>query len=230
MPELIDHQAKSALFDGFAKVGKAVSSGRRVEILDVLANGERSVESLSVQVGLSVANTSQHLQVLREAGLVSRRREGTSIRYRLASAEVFGFLRALRAIAASRVAEVDRLADAYLGRGDVEAAMTRQELADRLRRGDNLVVIDVRPEEEYAAGHLPGALSIPLEELAKRMRGLPEDKEIVVYCRGRYCAYSHVAVELLRKRGFRARRLEEGLPEWEAEDLPVARGKAGSGD
>lgn len=230
MPEFIDRQAKRALFDGFAKVGKAVSSGRRVEILDVLANGERSVEGLAVQVGLSVANTSQHLQVLREAGLVSGRREGTSIRYRLASAEVFGFLRALRAIAASRVAEVDRLAEAYLGRRDAEAPMTRQELARRLRRGDDLVVIDVRPEEEYAAGHLPGALSIPLDELAKRIRGLPKDREIVAYCRGRYCAYSHVAVDLLRKRGFRASRLEEGLPEWEAEDLPVTRGKTDSGD
>jgi rhodanese-related sulfurtransferase/DNA-binding transcriptional ArsR family regulator len=230
MPELIDRQAKRALFDGFAKVGKAVSSGRRVEILDVLANGERSVEGLATQVGLSVANTSQHLQVLREAGLVSGRREGTSIHYRLASAEVFGFLRALRAIAASRVAEVDRLADAYLGRRDPEPAMTRKELAARLRRGDDLVVIDVRPEEEYAAGHLPGALSIPIAELAKRIRELPKNKEIVTYCRGRYCAYSHVAVDLLRKRGFRASRLEEGLPEWEAEDRPVARGRADPGD
>lgn len=230
MSELIDRQAKRALFDGFAKVGKAVSSGRRVEILDVLANGERSVEGLAIQVGLSVANTSQHLQVLREAGLVSGRREGTSIRYRLASAEVFGFLRALRAIAASRLAEVDRLAEAYLGRRDAGAAMTRKELAGRLRRGDDLVVIDVRPAEEYAAGHLPGALSIPLDELAKRIRGLPKDKEIVAYCRGRYCAYSHVAVDLLRKRGFRASRLEEGLPEWEAEALPVTRGKTDSGD
>lgn len=229
MPELIDRQAKRALFDGFAKVGRAVSSGRRVEILDVLANGERSVEGLATQVGLSVANTSQHLQVLRGAGLVDSRREGTSVRYRLASVEVFGFLRALRAIAASRVAEVDRLAEAYLGRRDAEAPMTRRELVGKLKRGDELLVIDVRPAEEYAAGHLPGALSFPLDELAKRIRELPKDKELVAYCRGPYCAYSHVAVDLLRKRGFRASRLEDGLPEWEAEALPVARGETASG-
>jgi rhodanese-related sulfurtransferase/biotin operon repressor len=220
--EKIDREAKRALFDGFARVGKAVSSGRRVEMLDVLANGERSVDGLAEQLGLSVANTSQHLQVLRDAGLVGSRRAGTSVIYRLASPDVFTFLSSLRGIAASRIAEIERLAEAYLGRPDTEPPLTRRELERRMKRGD-VVVIDVRPREEFAAGHLPGALSVPLDEIAKRIRDLPKDREIVAYCRGRYCAYSHLAVHLLRRRGFRARRLEEGLPEWEAERLPVER-------
>jgi rhodanese-related sulfurtransferase len=221
MESVIDREAKRALFDGFGRVGKAVSSGRRVEILDILANGERSVEGVAEQVGLSVANTSQHLQVLRHAGLVSTRRVGTSIRYRLASPTVFAFLSALRALAAERLAEVDRLADAYLGPSDDEP-MTRKELERRMKRGD-VLVLDVRPGEEYAAGHLPDAVSAPLEALAGQLRKLPKDREIVVYCRGPYCAYSNSAVRLLRKRGFSARRLEDGLPEWEADRLPVDR-------
>jgi len=225
---MIDRQAKQALFDEFARVGKAVSSGRRVEVLDILANGERSVEALAEQLGLSVANTSQHLQILRQAGLVSTRREGTFVRYRLAAPEVFEFLRALRSLAASRLAEVERLADAYLGARDTIEPITRAELARRLKRGGDFLVIDVRPAEEFAAGHLPGAISVPLTELHRRMKELPKDKEIIAYCRGPYCAFSHVAVELLRKRGFRARRLEEGLPEWAAEDLPVIPGEVGS--
>lgn len=225
---MIDHQAKQALFDEFARVGKAVSSGRRVEVLDILANGERSVEGLAEQLGLSVANTSQHLQILRQAGLVSTRREGTFVHYRLAAPEVFEFLRALRSLAASRLAEVERLADAYLGARDTIEPITRAELARRLKRGGDFLVIDVRPAEEFAAGHLPGAISVPLTELHRRMKELPKDREIIAYCRGPYCAFSHVAVELLRKRGFRARRLEEGLPEWAAEDLPVIPGEVGS--
>jgi len=228
MAPVVDREAKRALFDEFARVGKAVSSGRRIEVLDILANGERSVEGLAEQLGLSVANTSQHLQVLRQAGLVRTRREGTSIRYRLAAPEVFEFLRALRALAAGRLAEVERLARAYLGARDTLEPVTRQELARRLRRGGDLVVVDVRPAEEFAAGHLPGAVSIPLSELQRRLRELPKDREIVAYCRGPYCVFSHAAVELLRRRGFRARRLEEGLPEWEAADLPVVREEAGA--
>jgi rhodanese-related sulfurtransferase/biotin operon repressor len=216
-----DRGAKRELFDAVALTGRAVSSGRRIEILDVLANGERSVESLAGELELSVANTSQHLQVLRQSGLVASRREGTSVIYRLASAEVFGFLRALRELASERIADVDRLADAYLGE-DPEPALTRAEVAKMIRRRD-VLVLDVRPREEFAAGHLPGAVSAPLDELGGRIRSLPKDRELVVYCRGPLCAYSHVAVELLRKRGFRARRLEDGLPEWEAESLPVVR-------
>ena len=217
----IDREAKRALFDGFGRVGKAVSSGRRLEILDILANGERSVESIAGQLGLSIANASQHLQVLRQAGLVATRRSGTSIRYRLSSPAVFSFLSSLRALAAERLAEVDRLASEYLGPSDDEP-MTRQELQRRMKRGD-VVVVDVRPREEFAAGHLPHAVSAPLEELAGQLRRLPKDREIVVYCRGPFCAYSHSAVRLLRKRGFVARRLEDGLPEWEAADLPIDR-------
>ena len=224
---MIDREAKRALFDEFARVGKAASSGRRVEILDVLANGERSVEGLSEQLSLSVANVSQHLQVLRHAGLVTARRQGTSIRYRLASPEVFEFLRTLRSLAATRLADVNGFAEAYLGQPDDDEPIGRRELARRLR-SRAVVVVDVRPPEEFAAGHLPGAISIPLDELPRRLRDLPKDKEIVTYCRGPYCAFSHVAVRLLRKKGFRARRLEEGLPEWEAEDLPIVREQAES--
>jgi len=223
--EVIDREAKRGLFDGFALIGKAVSSGRRVELLDILANGARSVEGLAEQVGLSVANTSQHLQTLRRAGLVESRRSGTSVIYRLASTEVFTFLTALRTVAGGRLAEIGRLADAYLGDQDPEPPLTRTELAARLRRKEDVVIVDVRPREEYLAGHLPGAVSMPLDQLAKGLRRLPKDKEIVAYCRGPYCAYSHAAVALLRKRGFRARRLEDGLPEWAAENLPIQAGE-----
>ena len=219
-----DRGAKVALFDGFARVGGALASGRRIELLDVLANGERAVEALAGEVGLSVANTSQHLQVLRRAGLVVTRREGTSVHYRLASPEVFELWRALRALAAARLAEVERLTAAYLGSRDELEPVTRQELARRLQNGDSLVVLDVRPAAEHAAGHLPGAVSIPVGELRRRLAELPRDREIVAYCRGPYCAFAHDAVAVLREEGFSARRLEGGLPEWQAAGLAVARG------
>jgi rhodanese-related sulfurtransferase len=217
-----DRAAKTALFDGFAVVGKALASGRRIELLDVLANGERTVEGLARQSGLSVANTSQHLQILRQAGLVSRRREGTSVHYRLAAPEAFALLQALRGLAASRLADVERLATAYLGARDELEPVTRQELARRLEDGDSLVMLDVRPTEEHAAGHLPGAVSIPLAELRRRLRELPRDREIVAYCRGPFCAFAHEAVALLRREGFQARRLQDGLPEWQAAGLAVS--------
>ena len=157
-----DRAAKTALFDEFARAAKALASGRRIELVDVLANGERTVEALASEVGLSVANTSQHLQVLRQAGLVTARREGTSVHYRLAAPEVFQLWQALRTMAAGRLAEVERLASAYLGARDQLEPVTRQELARRLQDGDHLVVLDVRPAAEHAAGHLPGAVSIPL--------------------------------------------------------------------
>jgi rhodanese-related sulfurtransferase/predicted transcriptional regulator len=207
---------KTALFDAFARVAQALASGRRIELLDVLANGERSVEALAGEVGLSVANTSQHLQVLRRAGLVASRREGTSVHYRLASPEVFRLWQALRTLAASRLAEVEQLAAAYLGAQDELEPVTREELARRLQEGDRLVVLDVRPTEEYQAGHLPGAVSIPVGELRRRLAELPGDREIVAYCRGPYCAFAHEAVAVLREEGFSAWRLEDGLPEWEA--------------
>ena len=217
-----DRAAKTALFDEFAQAAKALASGRRIELVDVLANGERTVEALAGAVGLSVANTSQHLQILRQAGLVSSRREGTSVHYRLAAPEVFELWRTLRSLAASRLAEVERLAVAYLGGRDELEPVTREELARRLQDGDDLVVLDVRPAAEYAAGHLPGAVSIPVGELRRRLAELPGDREIVAYCRGPYCAFAHEAVGLLREEGFAARRLEDGLPEWQAAGLAVA--------
>ena len=218
-----DRAAKTALFDEFARAAKALASGRRIELLDVLANGERTVEALAGEVGLSVANTSQHLQILRRAGLITGRRHGTSVHYRLAAPEVFELWRALRTLAASRLAEVERLAAAYLGTRDQLEPVTREELARRLEDGDHLVVLDVRPAAEYAAGHLPEAVSIPIDELRRRLAELPGDREIVAYCRGPYCAFAHNAVGLLREAGFSARRLEDGLPEWQAAGLAVTR-------
>ena len=216
-----DRAAKTALFDAFARAAKALASGRRIELLDVLANGERTVEALAGEVGLSVANTSQHLQILRQAGLVGSRRQGTSVHYRLAGPEVFELWRTLRTLAASRLAEVERLAVAYLGGRDDLEPVTREELARRLEDGDDLVVLDVRPAAEYAAGHLPGAVSIPVGELRRRLAELPADREVVAYCRGPYCVFSDEAVALLRSRGYRASRLEEGLPDWRAAGMPV---------
>jgi rhodanese-related sulfurtransferase len=218
-----DRAAKMALFDEFARAAKALASGRRLELVDVLANGERTVEALAGEVELTVPNTSQHLQILRQAGLVTTRREGTSVHYRLAAPEVFGLWRTLRTLAASRLAEVERLAEAYLGARDQLEPVTREELARRLKDGDPPMVLDVRPAAEHAAGHLPGAVSIPVEELRRRLAELPGDREIVAYCRGPYCAFAQEAVELLRQEGFSARRLEDGLPEWQAAGLAVTR-------
>ena len=216
-----DRAAKTALFDEFARAAKALASGRRIELLDVLANGERTVEALAGEVGLSVANTSQHLQILRQAGLITGRRHGTSVHYRLAAREVFELWRALRTLAASRLAEVERLAAAYLGARDQLEAVTREELARRLQDGDPLVVLDVRPVAEHVAGHLPGAVSIPVDELRRRLAELPADREIVAYCRGPYCAFAHEAVAVLGEAGLQARRLEDGFPEWQAAGLAI---------
>jgi rhodanese-related sulfurtransferase len=220
---MADRTAKTALFDEFARAGKALASGRRIELLDVLANGERTVEALATEVGLSVANASQHLQILRQAGLVAGRRQGTSVFYRLAAPEVFRLWQALRTLAASQLADVEHLAATYLGDRDELEPVTREELTRRLDDGDDLVVLDVRPTAEHAAGHLPGAVSIPVGELRRRLAELPRDREIVAYCRGPYCAFAHEAVTLLREEGFSARRLEDGLPEWQAAGLAVTR-------
>jgi len=215
------HKAKMALFDEFARLAQALATGRRLEIVDVLANGERTVEGLASETRLSVANTSQHLQVLREVGLVRRRRDGNRIYYALRDPEVFDLWRNLRNVAAQHRAEIGQLADAYLGARDSLEAVTRAELLRRLKQGEDLVVLDVRPAEEFAAGHLPLAISIPLAELRRRLRELSRDKEVVAYCRGPYCAFAHKAVRVLRQAGFRARRLEDGLPEWKAAGLPI---------
>jgi len=214
-------RAKTALFDEFARLAHALANGRRLEIVDVLANGERTVERLAAETGLSVANASQHLQVLREVGLVRRRRAGTRIYYELRDAEVFDMWRNLRNVAAQHRAEISQLADAYLGARDSLEPVTRAELLRRLKRGEDVVVLDVRPTEEFTAGHLPPAISIPLDELRRRLRELPRDKEVVAYCRGPYCAFAPKAVRILQQAGFHARRLEDGLPEWKAAGLPV---------
>jgi rhodanese-related sulfurtransferase/DNA-binding transcriptional ArsR family regulator len=219
-----DRRLKSDLFDEFARIGRALASGRRIEMIDVLANGERSVESLAEQVGLSVANTSRHLQVLFDAGLVARRRQGTSVRYGLASAQVYELWRGLRSLAGERLAAVEKLAAAYLGAADGVEPVTREELLRRIRAREPLTLLDVRPRQEYAAGHLPGAVSMPLDELERRLKELPRKAEIVAYCRGPYCAFAPEAVRTLRARGFEARVLEGGLPDWAAGGLPVESG------
>lgn len=224
-PQLMSTRAtKEALFDGFAQVARALSNGRRAEIVDVLANGERSVESLAAVVHQSIANTSQHLQILRNAGLVASRRNGTFIHYRLASPEVVGFWRSLQTIARESRGEVERLVHEYLGdEGDDIEELTKEELWQRIKRKDKLVVLDVRPQEEYEAGHLPGAVSIPLDELKKRIKELPKSKQIVAYCRGPLCALAPEATRYLKSKGYRVKRLVEGAPDWEAAGLPLSR-------
>jgi len=219
-----DRQAKDALFDAFAEVAKALASGRRAEIVDVLAQGERSVEEVAEELGQSVANTSHHLRALARAGLVRTRRQATRIFYSLASDRVASLWGALRDLAAEHVAGIERLAEAYLGDRDGLEAIRREELAARLWRGD-LVVIDVRPEPEFRAGHVTGARSVPLGELARSLRALPKDADVVAYCRGPYCVYADDAVRELRRRGFSAKRLEDGFPEWKRAGLPVAVGQ-----
>ncbi len=218
-----DRAAKDALFDAFAEVAKALGSGRRAEIVDVLAQGERSVDDIAGEIDQSVANTSHHLQALTRAGLLSSRRDGTRVFYSLSSERVGELWAALRDVAAEHVAGIERLATAYLGdRGEVEA-ITRRELVSRLRRRD-VVVIDVRPISEYEAGHIPGARSLPPDEVRKRLRELPKDVEVVAYCRGPFCVYADDAVRGLRRRGVHARRLEDGFPEWRRAGLAVASG------
>jgi rhodanese-related sulfurtransferase/DNA-binding HxlR family transcriptional regulator len=204
-------QAKGTLFEAIALMGKAFASPRRLELLDLLAQGPRSVEELASASGQSSANTSQHLQALHAAGMVARRRQGVRVRYALAGEDVLALWLALRNASAARLAEVERAARDYLGE-EVEA-IGREELIDRLGRGD-VVLVDVRPAEEFAAGHIEGARSIPLDELERRLAELPADREIVAYCRGPFCAYAHEAVRHLRAAGRPARRLEDGWPEW----------------
>jgi rhodanese-related sulfurtransferase/DNA-binding transcriptional ArsR family regulator len=213
--------AKAALFDAFGSVAQALGSGRRAEIVDLLAQGERPVDEIAGEISQTVANTSQHLQVLARAGLVRSRRQGTRVIYRLASGRVEELWAAVRDVAAHHVAEVSVLADEYLGERDAVEQVSAAELTERLARGD-VVVLDVRPEREYAAGHIAGARSAPLDELAGLADGLPRRRAIVAYCRGPYCVYADDAVRLLRARGLRARRLDVGYPEWRRAGLPTA--------
>ena len=211
---------KQDLFAQFARVGKALSNANRLEMLEYLAQGERTVESLAKVSGLSIANTSQHLQQLRQAGLVSNRKEGQHVHYRLSGEDVVHLLECLRRFAETHVAEVDRLIDAYLTVKDGLEPLPANELLDRARDG-LVTVIDVRPPEEFAAGHVPGALNIPLSELERHLADLPTDREVVAYCRGPYCVLAYEAVDRLRKKGFQARRLQDGFPEWKGAGLPV---------
>ena len=220
-----DRAAKDALFDAFAEMAKALASGRRAEIVDVLAQGERSVEQLADEIGQSVANTSHHLRAMARAGVLRTRREGTRIVYMLASDRVADVWAALRDIATEHVAGINELADAYVGDRSGLEPVTRVELEARLRAGDT-IVLDVRPTAEYEAGHIPGAASVPIGTL-RWLRSLAKDIEIVAYCRGPYCVYADEAVRQLRRRGFTARRLEDGFPEWKRAGLPIAAGAGG---
>jgi rhodanese-related sulfurtransferase/biotin operon repressor len=208
---MASRDSKQALFEAIAVMGKAFASPVRLELLDLLAQAPRSVDELARASGQSSANTSQHLQALYAAGLVVRSREGTSMRYAIAGDEVLRLWLALRETSATQLADVERAAREYLG--DEVEAIGRDELVRRLTSGD-VVLIDVRPEEEFAAGHIEGAQSVPLEELERRLAELPADHEVVAYCRGPFCAYAHEAVRTLRAAGRDARRLEEGWPEW----------------
>ena len=220
-----DRAAKDALFDAFAEVAKAMASGRRAEIVDVLAQGERSVDQLADEISQSVANTSHHLRAMARAGILRTRRDGTRIFYMLASDRVGEVWAAMRDIATEHIAGINELAKAYIGDRAGLEPVTRNELEARLRAGDT-VVLDVRPAAEFDAGHIAGARSVPVGEL-RRLRSLSKDIEIVAYCRGPYCVYADDAVRQLRRRGFTARRLEDGYPEWKRAGLPIAAGAGG---
>lgn len=216
-------ESKAALFDALAEVAGALAAGRRAEIVDLLSQGERSVEEVAAELGQSVANTSHHLRSLARAGLVRSRREGTRIFYRLAGPEVEELWAALRAVAQAERDDLSRLAGAYLGPVEELEVVSREDLIARLREGA-VTVLDVRPVAEYQAGHIPGARSVPLSELDEVLAELPRDLEVVAYCRGPFCVFAPAAVRALLAAGFRAVRLEEGFPEWRRAGLPVAVG------
>jgi rhodanese-related sulfurtransferase/DNA-binding transcriptional ArsR family regulator len=217
---------KDELYGQLARVGKAASAPHRLELLDLLAQAPRTVEALAEETGMSVANTSQHLQVLRGAGLVDAGRAGLHVTYRLASLEVASFLLSVRALAEARLAEVQRVKASFFTEADYLSPMSATELLRRARRGEALV-LDVRPAHEYAAGHLPMALSVPLAELRKRLADLPKGKDVVAYCRGPYCVFAADAVRMLRRKGFRAFRFEDGVSEWRARGLPIEMSSGG---
>lgn len=221
---MADRAAKDSLYAALASVAKALANGRRAELVDVLSQGERSVEELSAEIGQTVANTSQHLQHLLRTGLVRTRRDGTRIYYSLASPLVGDLWATQRAVAMEHAANIERLAADYLGDRSQLRSMSREELTKRLTDRD-LVVLDVRPEAEFRAGHIPGARSLPIGDLKRRLRELPADAEVVAYCRGPFCVYADDAVRVLVRRGRRAARLEDGFPEWARSGLPVEVGE-----
>jgi rhodanese-related sulfurtransferase len=211
---------KDSIYEQVARLGKAASAPKRLELMDLLCQGPRSVEALALQAGISLANASQHLQVLRGARLVDAEKKGLRVEYRLASEDVCEFFLTLRGLAETRLAEIDQVSREYFeSRGDMEA-VEGEELLRRVRDGE-VTVLDVRPAEEYRAGHIPGALSIPVSELKARLRELPKAREIVAYCRGPYCVMALEAVQLLRAKGFEAHRMEQGVVDWRARGWPV---------
>lgn len=212
---------KDRVYEQLARIGKAVSSPKRLEILDLLSQGARTVESLAREAHLTVANTSRHLQVLRAARLIDAEKEGVFVSYRLADEVVSDFFRTLRLLAANRLAELEQLTRQFFKGRDALEPVDRKSLLERVRK-EQVTVLDVRPPEEYRAGHIPGAISIPLKELKARLSDLPRNQEIVAYCRGPYCVLAVQAVEMLRDNGFRAVRLEDGVSDWRAQGLPVA--------
>lgn len=216
---------KQALFAQFARVGKALSNGNRLELLEFLAQGERSVDQLAKVSGLSVANTSQHLQQLRQAGLVTCRKDGLRVFYRLGGDDAIRVLEALRGVAEKHLAEVDQLIQTYLTTRDNLEPIARQELLELARDG-LVTVLDVRPPQEYAAGHVPGALNVPLPELEQYLKTLDPQQEVAAYCRGPHCILAFEAVAQLREKGLKARRLEDGFPEWRLAGLPIEEGYA----
>ena len=217
---------RARLFEGFARIGQAVSSPRRLQLLDLLAQGEKNVETLARQTGMTVGNASAHLRRLRAASLVEARQDGSFVYYRLADEAVVGFLRSLEELARRRLADVERLVRESFEAPEALEPIGMEQLRERMRAGD-VTVIDVRPEDEYRAGHIPGAVSVPLGELEKKLERLSRDREIVAYCRGPWCVLSLEAVAALREAGFRSRRLDAGLPDWRIRGLPVEAG-AGS--
>lgn len=219
----MSHAGKQRIYEQFARVGKALAAPARLELIDLLAQGERSVDALAREAALSIANASQHLQVLHAARLVESRREGQRIYYRLAGPSVETLWLTLRGTAEAQLAELPGVARAYLGDAEALEPIDRAELARRLDAG-TVVLIDVRPAEEYAQGHIAGAVSVPLDELATWAKQAPRRKPIVAYCRGPYCVYAIQAVTELQRRGLRATRAGDGVPEWRAAGLPVARG------
>lgn len=220
MTDLAHRRFKDRLYAQYARIGKALASPRRLELLELLAQSERTVESLADELELSMANTSQHLQVLRAAGLVDTRRDGLFIHYRLADDTVIPLSTALRTVAEHRLADLERLVRAEFTRRSKAELVSLPELLQRARR-DDVIVLDTRPAHEYRAGHIPGALSVPVDELQERLRRLPKHKQYVAYCRGPYCVYADRAVEVLTASGRRARRLKDGFPEWRAAGFPV---------
>lgn len=219
------HRAfKARLYEQFARLAKALANPHRLELIDILAQGERTVEELATETALSVANASAHLQVLRAARLVEVRREGLYAYYRLADDTVFQVWQALRALGEARLAEIERVVQTFLGNRDELQPIGASELLARLQAGD-VTLLDVRPVEEYRAGHIAGARSIPVAELEPQLEELPRDQEIIAYCRGPYCVFADEAVALLRARGYRVRRLTEGLPDWRVAGLPVKAGE-----